>query len=357
MVNNLLILYNPYYQDDVIKQHLNILLKKGEVAFGKVKSKLNNQRNERSILNEIYNATSDKNPLQLFLSDYANLFVAKVKAVVLSANEDIIPDYYRAKKLEVENYFIISDLRELVREDFSLLRDRFLANFTTANNHTYAIYGNNYTYPLIVKQKEQIRYFDEGQKYYINIYKSKEYLDVQENFIRFVFGKRLFYLLHPDSIMNLISAELELIQNEQDILYDFTSIIVKYSKVVEHEVYIFAQKIFIKLCQSNQNLLDMSYRVQGQQLTLKDFFHQKPNLGSIKFLLKHSNIQKHLEAKLKNFINGYFASQLSFFQNIRNKAVHIKTGELNEAYEIRNMILGIEKRSFLKEVLLYKEHY
>lgn len=39
-MQNLLILYNPYYQQDVIKLHLEILLDKGQVAFGKIKSKL-----------------------------------------------------------------------------------------------------------------------------------------------------------------------------------------------------------------------------------------------------------------------------------------------------------------------------
>ena len=38
-IHNILILYNPYYQSDVIEQHLKILNDKGKVAFGKIKSK------------------------------------------------------------------------------------------------------------------------------------------------------------------------------------------------------------------------------------------------------------------------------------------------------------------------------
>lgn len=34
-MNHLLILYNPYYQEDVIKQHLSILQEKSQVAFAK----------------------------------------------------------------------------------------------------------------------------------------------------------------------------------------------------------------------------------------------------------------------------------------------------------------------------------
>ncbi len=40
---NIIILYNPYYQEDVIEQHLEILKESGVVAFGKVKSALKKQ--------------------------------------------------------------------------------------------------------------------------------------------------------------------------------------------------------------------------------------------------------------------------------------------------------------------------
>ena len=39
-MKNIIILYNPYYQENVIEQHLKILKDKGAVAFGKVKSSL-----------------------------------------------------------------------------------------------------------------------------------------------------------------------------------------------------------------------------------------------------------------------------------------------------------------------------
>ncbi len=42
-MNHLLILYNPYYQQDVIQQHLSVLQEKSQVGFGKIRSKLNDQ--------------------------------------------------------------------------------------------------------------------------------------------------------------------------------------------------------------------------------------------------------------------------------------------------------------------------
>lgn len=353
-MNHLLILYNPYYQQDVIQQHLSVLQEKSQVGFGKIRSKLNDQEKHDS-LEEIYKATNEENFLQLFLTDYANLFAAKVIKVSKDIDEGLIPSYYKEKNLEVEDFFIISDLRELVREDFSLLRDRFLANFIVPNNHTYAIYGNNYVYPLPVRLKEERSYFLGDEKHYLSVYKSKEYLIMQENFMRFVFGKRLFYLLHPDSINNIIHAELELLQSENDLLNDFTSIIVKYSKTLEYEIYLFAKKVLLKACERDPNLYDLAYKVQGRTLILKDFFTQKPNLGSVKFLLRHEKIQCHLEENLKRFINYPFSRSLSLIQEIRNKAVHKKAPGLNEVEKLRNEILGIEGASLLKGILTHKE--
>ncbi len=58
-MNHLLILYNPYYQQDVIQQHLSILQEKSRVGFGKIKSKLNDQEKQKS-LEEIYKATNEE---------------------------------------------------------------------------------------------------------------------------------------------------------------------------------------------------------------------------------------------------------------------------------------------------------
>ncbi len=89
-MNHLLILYNPYYQRDVIQQHLSVLQEKSQVGFGKIRSKLNDQEKHHS-LEEIYKATSEENFLQLFLTDYANLFAAKAIKVSKDIDEGLIP--------------------------------------------------------------------------------------------------------------------------------------------------------------------------------------------------------------------------------------------------------------------------
>ena len=118
-MQNLLILFNPYYQTDVIEQHLKLLIQNEKVAFGKIKSKLNDKSSVVSKkLEEIYSSITSKNYLQLFLTDYSNIYVAKVEKISSEDMSDFAPSYYKEKDLEVEQWFLITDIRELVRNNF-----------------------------------------------------------------------------------------------------------------------------------------------------------------------------------------------------------------------------------------------
>ena len=56
---DLLVLYNPYYQKNVIETHLEVLKNKGQVAFGKVRSKLKDTLKNQNSLNQ--NSTFTQN--------------------------------------------------------------------------------------------------------------------------------------------------------------------------------------------------------------------------------------------------------------------------------------------------------
>ena len=71
-MQNLIILYNPYYQADTIDAHLAILKQQGRVAFGKIKSKLQTANYQENALNLAdYTSTSPTNCL-LYTSDAAD---------------------------------------------------------------------------------------------------------------------------------------------------------------------------------------------------------------------------------------------------------------------------------------------
>jgi len=69
-------------------------------------------------------------------------------------------------------------------------------------------------------------------------YKEKN-LDIKDNFTKYTFGNKWLNRMHPTTIDNLISTELEYSSNQNDPLYDFTTVIIKYSKIMELEIYNF----------------------------------------------------------------------------------------------------------------------
>lgn len=355
-MNALLILYNPYYQENVIESHLEILKERGRVAFGKVN--IRQKAIEQPFMQElesIYNATNETNPLQLFLSDYASLFVAKVVCVSDVADEGIIPPYYTQKGFLVEKWFIISDMRELVRHNFEVIRDEFLSKIT-ANNRTYSLYGNNYVYPLIIQQKIPLDYFEEGV-YYKNIFKNDEYLRLKTQLMQFNFDT-FIHAMTPDSLDNIISAELEYQQNKQDMLYDFSSVIVKYSKTMEKELYLLFYALFQALSVESPQILDVGYNVQGTDFILRDFFTQKPNLGTYPFLLKNPSIdkaQQSLSQSIQKAIRFEIVPFIHTLKALRNENVHGKSASLKEAAELRSQVIGVQKASILARTLEIKQ--
>lgn len=349
-MQNLLILFNHYYEPNVIEKHIEILKEKGSVAFGKVKSKLNAHQ---AINLDSYSTISPSNPLQLFLTDYSTLFVAKVTQITPSKPYASAPGYYEQKGLEVEAWFLIKDMRELVHKDFEAIRDYYLSGFTTPSygNHTYAIYGNQYQYPLIVQMKEEIDYFpQDGGLYYPNIYKSQEFQKTKSNLIHYCFGK-LNQKLHPNSFENLIFAEMEFDQNKENKLYDFSGVAIKYGKAVEYEAYLLFRAIFFSLAKIKKEILDIRFEVQGKSYTIADMQNFKPNLGTYKFLLFHWLISETLEKSKIRWVGNRLADSLSVVQKIRNFSAHEGKVSLEEIIELREKILGIGPIRILPDFL------
>lgn len=356
-MQNILILYNPYFKANVIEEHLKILLDKGKVAFGKVRAKDRDMINsDENALNEIYaGANADENGyFQLFLSDFSSLYVAKVIAVKDTLDDEISPSYYA--DLGVEKWFILGDLRELVRNDFESVRDDFLSGFLV-QGRTYRIYGNAYVYPLIIEQKNSLDYFSGGECFYKNVYKSSEFLGLKENLQRYCFGESL-NLLHIDSVENLISAESEFLANKDDKIYDFSSVCMRYSKVMELEIYEFVKILFRRLAIFDKEILAVPYSVQGKDYAVQDMFEIRPNLGTYKFLfnqIKIKNAIKRLNDRdLENLLYRVLFEEITALQTVRNASVHEKKASLREINLLRNRILGVGRDSVISALLREK---
>ena len=396
----LLILYNPYYESSVIQSHLEILKAQGSVSFGKVKSKMRAQEPSEQPTQEpstpaqileppstafastqweqLMASISSESPLQLFLSDYANLYVCKVTAIT---KEQIAqaPAYYEQKGLEVELWFVISDMRELFRNDFVSVRDNFLAHCTTLhNNRTFAIYGNDYTYPLFISLKSQQHYFTQGPHYH-NMFKTTEQIQMRQHLIDYIFGSKLANALLPDTMENLINAEIEYLANRANPLYDCTGIILLYAKSMEQEIVRFYRALFATLVKYENRLTNVEdplsqliYSVQQIESSVQEWLENRakitPALGTTKHLLYHAkpvlNRWRHDEnchspnmSKMKKTELYFFAAQklplfIGQLQSIRNPAAHASSPSLAQASTLRERILGIGQDSVLITLLL-----
>ena len=168
----------------------------------------------------------------------------------------------------------------------------------------------------------------------------------------------LIYKMHPRSLDNIISAETEYQHYKKDLTYDFNSIVIKYSKVIEFEIYLFLKELF-RLIYEDIDIKDISYTLQGIDFTINDFFTHKPNLGTMRKLLKTPKIKSAVFDKFSDRNFTFFTLQklpnfIKNFQNIRNESVHGKSASLEDVFDIRSKILGIKTFSILSELLSHK---
>ena len=71
------------------------------------------------------------------------------------------------------------------------------------------------------------------------------------------------YSIHPESLTNIISAEIEFDENKSDVTYDFTSVVIKYSKTMEKEIYLFMKELFKVLIKNSKDVENIEYAVNG----------------------------------------------------------------------------------------------
>lgn len=364
-LNNLVVLYNPYYNETVIEDHLKVLKEKGYVLFGKIKSKNNTQIHPyQNELDKIYKQTNINNYLQLFLTDYSNVYAAKVISISSTCmDENLVPDYY--KNFEVETWFMIEDMREIVRDNFPTVRDTVLPNFTvpTNDNHTYSIYGNRDHYPLSVNMKNEINYFENrevGYFYYSDMMKPELYINIKKDLIHYNFGSYIFNNLHLNSQESLVSAEIEFKENMNNPLYDFTGVVIKYSKVFELELYLFAKRLFSILTFKDFSLNDIEYEVQGKKYTLKDYQNNKPNIGTTRKLITNESVQVLINELQTSYSNKFFilkelSNIIKQVQIIRNESAHGESISISDCKKIRKILLGIGKDSVLSKLIKVKD--
>jgi hypothetical protein len=78
---------------------------------------------------------------------------------------------------------------------------------------------------------------------------------------------------------------MEYVQNRLNPRYDFSTVIIKYAKTMEQELYIFIKALFSYLLAYDNCVGDVTYSVQSREYKIKDIFMHKPNVGTYKLAM------------------------------------------------------------------------
>jgi hypothetical protein len=215
----------------------------------------------------------------------------------------------------------------------------------------------------MIEQKEAINYFEgfrEGERHFTKVFKGSRYMQVRQDVVHYVFGKTLFYRMHPDSVESLISAELEYLEHKDDATYDFSTAVINYGKAFENESYYFLRKLFKKLLDYDPSLARVSYRVQGREYKLPDYLEHKPNIASNKYLLGNPEVFNAYKncfndmrkyAPLLNLLKYELKTSISAVQPIRNEASHGGSTLRDECEQVRAQLMGVGMHSVLNALL------
>ena len=170
--------------------------------------------------------------------------------------------------------------------------------------------------------------------------------------------KNLIILYNPYYEKDVIEQQFE--ENKSDVTYDFTSVVIKYSKTMEKEIYLFMKELFKVLIKNSKDVENIEYTVTGINYKMSDILVHKPNLGTYKFLIKSNIVENAIKESFENssiffFIKKTLPYYINFLQDIRNEVVHGSIASKDEANTLRNKILGVADDSILTDILKYKK--
>lgn len=136
---------------------------------------------------------------------------------------------------------------------------------------------------------------------------------------------------------NIISAEIEFEDNKLDVTYDFTSVVIKYSKTMEKEIYLFMKELFKVLIKNSKDVENIEYAVNGINYKMSDILIHKPNLGTYKFLIKSNIVENAIKESFENnsifsLLKKHFRIILIFYKILEMKlfmeVLHLKMKQI-----------------------------
>lgn len=360
--SHLVTVWNPAYATDPLEAHLRVLLdwdaRVGAanaddvyVWWGKVKS--GQRQQPMPHLDEVLaleDIAGDDAEVHLYLTDYRSLYVADVHMVSAddprAGDSDHVPEYYSKQQLTCDCWFLLRDIRALVRDDL----EGVTAELARLRNARYAdrpvsIYGGMVDLPLLVSRPDGRRFFDDTERTLLANGQRWARFDTEQGGVGAWaatlrddhFGDRAWAALDVSAQQFLATAERTMREHRRDRGADLSPVLVCYGKAIEAQVNQVLRRVMRAAPPAAQRVkIGDHTRILSDSLPI--------TLGQLGYILGgEPALGDYLRGALTDgaWFTGPFAAIIDEFATARNPAAHGQTVERSTVVTWRNRLLGV----------------
>lgn len=372
---HLLTVWNPGYQGGALGLHAEVLVAQHRanhelgVWWGLVRSphRLQPLPHLAEILAldaEIAPRRDRGEELQLYLTDYRSLYVGDVAEISDAEPPSAgVPRYYRDKDLRCEAWFLLEDIRLLVRDDLpGTTRELARLRNTRYHDKAVSIYGGMTELPLIVTRSDGARFFDADERDALTHGRPWVVADAERSGLGAMMqalrddllGARAWDAFAPTTRIFLATAEDIYRSRRSDPVFDFAPVLVELSKGIEVECRRILPALFHG---APRHIATMS--LNGDIVDLRESLPL--SLGQIVHAIGHEKERAHWLAKTHGASVRWLveagAAVLSELAQSRNPAAHHSFVHVEQARSVRERWFGIGAPGHLLELSRLSETF
>ncbi|MBL0171939.1 MAG: hypothetical protein IPP90_14705 [Gemmatimonadaceae bacterium] len=371
---HLVTVWNPSYAADALEAHLRVLLDWDARAtagtgvggdddvyvwWGKVRSGQRQQAMPHladilALGHEADADPSESRETHLYLTDYRSLYVADITHITTTDPRDRdaehVPGYYARSNLNCDCWFMLGDIRALVRDDLEgVAAELALLRNTRYHDRPVSMYGGMVDLPLLVSRPDGRCYFDERERELLTDRALWARFDAEQGGVGALeatlrddhLGPRVWNALDASARRFLTMAERTMREDRRDPAADLSSVVVSYGKAIEVQVNEVLRRAMGGAPEAARRVkIGDSTRLLPEALPL--------SLGQLAFVLGgEPALGEHLRRVLEEgaYFTGAFAAVLDAFADVRNSAAHGGVIDRAVVGHWRDRMLGVGMES------------
>ncbi len=370
---HLVTVWNPAYATDPLEAHLRLLLDWDArsapdddddvyVWWGKVKSSQRQQAMPH--LDDVLTLTesvSDDAEVHLYLTDYRSLYVADVYEITAddphTYDAGHVPEYYARHSLTCDCWFLVRDMRVLVRDDLEGVTTELarLRNVRYADRPV-SIYGGMVDLPLLVSRPDNRRFFDHGERTLLAEGRIWARFDAEQGGVGAWaatlrddhLGVRAWHALDVSARQFLATGERMLREQRHDRGVDLSPVLVSYAKAIEIQV-----NELLRHAMRSAPLEAQRVKIGDRTRILSEAL--PITMGQLAYVLGGEPVLgAYLRRSLSDgaWFTAEFAAILDELARVRNPAAHGQMVPNATVIQWRNRLLGVGSDAVLTRLAL-----